>query len=78
MSKAIRNKIFNLIEGVGSSGSSQSSLFTEIIDGIHVSMIKRVRTIDGAEEYVVDLKLTDLAFVGVEDTDFEKIYEQVV
>ena len=66
---------------LGSSNSSSSNwkpLFTALIDGIPVSMIKRTRTIDGTEEYVVDLKLTDIGFAGVDDTDFEKIYEQVV
>ena len=63
---------------VGSSGSSfqtqTPSLFTEIIDGIPVSMIKRTRTKDAVELYVVDLKLTDTGFAGVEDNDYEMIY----
>ena len=63
---------------LGTSSAQSSSLFTALIDGIPVSMIKRTRTIDGTEEYVVDLKLTDIGFAGVDDTDFEKIYEQVV
>jgi len=62
---------------VGSSGSSYQtrtpSLFTELIDGIPISMIKRVRTKDAVEEYIVDLKLTDTGFAGTEDIDFEMI-----
>ena len=59
---------------LGTSASRQSSLFTELIDGIPVSMIKRVRTKDAVELYAVDLKLTDIGFAGVEDTDYEMIY----
>ena len=59
---------------LGTSASRQSSLFTELIDGIPVSMIKRVRTKDAVELYVVDLKLTDTGFAGVEDIDYEMIY----
>jgi len=61
------------ITNISSSGQS-SSLFTELIDGIPVSMIKRVRTKDAVELYVVDLKLTDTGFAGIEGTDFENIY----
>lgn len=65
--------------GIGrGKGSSLSSLFTELIDGIPVSMIKRVRTKDAVELYCVDLKLTDTGFPGVEDTDFELIYGVII
>lgn len=62
----------------GSSGSRWTSLFTELIDGIPVSMIKRVRTKDAVELYAVDLKLTDTGFTGVEDIDFELIYGVII
>jgi len=63
-----------ILSPLGGVGHYQSSLFTELIDGIPVFMIKRTRTKDSVELYAVDLKLTDTGFAGVEDTDYEMIY----
>ena len=76
ISPIIRDVIKSVVRPITGSTSIQSnSLFSELIDGIPVSMIKRVRTKDAVEEYCMDLALDNSPGLnGTEGIDYENIY----
>jgi hypothetical protein len=76
--RTINANINSSIAGKSSLNWKPQYLFDDTAEGGTTYMRKIVRMQGGDEIYCVDVTLTELGFSGVEDTDFEMIYGNII